>query len=74
MNLIKKIIFLFKKIFNKNDKIVMIEASVENLNNDDRNNFVNSLKVDLIPKYQKKKVETPICFGNGLGIQTKISC
>lgn len=73
MYLIKKIMILLKKIFNKKNRIEMIETPAENLKNNDRNDFTKLLKVDLVPKYEKKKVEIPTCFGDGLGIQTKIS-
>ena len=35
----------------------MIETPAENLKNNDRNDFTKLLKVDLVPKYEKKKVK-----------------
>ena len=38
-----------------------------------KKNFINSLKIELEHKKNKKKVETLTCFGDGLGIQKKLS-
>lgn len=70
MNVIKNIISFFKKLFNKND-IKMIEAPLQIVNSEEKNDFINSLKVNISQRI-KKKVETLTCFGDGLGIQTKM--
>ena len=71
MKLIQNIFLFFKKIFGKNDNIKMIEAPIEPIQNEERKDFLNSLKVNIV-KGRKKKVETLICVGDGLGIQNKI--
>lgn len=71
MNVIKSIISFFKRLFNSKNNIKMIEAPVKSVNEENKNNFINSLKVNMSLKL-KKKVETLTCFGDGLGIQTKI--
>ncbi len=49
----------------------MLEAPIEPIKNEAKREFVNSLKVH-IEKKEKQKVETLICLGDGLGIQSKI--
>ena len=73
MNLIKNTINFFKNLFYKDNDIKMIEAPQEYLNNKNKENFLKSLKVNIIPKKKKKKVETLTCFGDGLGIQNKMT-
>lgn len=72
MDIIKNIVSFIKRIFNKHDNIKMIEAP-KNIQQDDKMKFINSLKVNTQKKLNKKRVETLTCFGDGLGIQTKIS-
>lgn len=72
MKYFKDIISFFKKIFNKTEKIEMIDESKTNVSHEDRKDFINSLKVNILQN-KKQKVETMTCFGDGLGIQTKIS-
>ena len=67
MKLIKKFLDFIKNIFKKEEQIKMIEAPQITSS---RNNFVNSIKVKLA---KKSKVETLICYGDGLGIKNKIS-
>lgn len=73
MNFIKNIIEFFKRLFNKEDNIKMIDSPVDNLQREDKEKFVNSVKVNTIENREKKNVETLTCFGDGLGIQTKVS-
>lgn len=73
MNIIKNIILFFKKIFNGKNNIKMIEAPLDSLSKEDKNHFINSLKVNIVQKHKKNKVETLTCFGDGLGIQTKMT-
>lgn len=73
MNIFKNIISFFKKIFNKENNIKMIEAPVQEIKKKDKASFMNSLKVNIVQKRKKKKIETLTCFGDGLGIQNKIS-
>ena len=67
MKLIDKIISFFEKIF-KRDKEEIKTISAPKERNEEKENFVNSLKVNLEEK-RKSKVETLICYGDGLGIK-----
>ena len=68
MNIIKKIILFVKK-----DRTEEIEKKQINENDDRRERFTKSLKVNSIEHETKQNVETLICDGNGLGIQKKIT-
>lgn len=68
MGVIQNIVLFFKRIFKKEDNIKMIEAPAKE--NEGKIDFVNSLKVNIIKK--KKKPETLVCYGDGLGIKGKI--
>ena len=70
--MIKKIFSFLKKIFIKEKSIEKIEASKETVLEKPNEHFFNSLKCCVITK-EKRKVETQICVGDGLGIQNKIS-
>ena len=70
MNIFKIIWQRLKNIFTKKEEIVMLNEGKENLN---KECFKESLKV----KFEKvlkntKKVETHICYGDGLGIKKKL--
>ena len=70
MNIFKTIWKKFKNIFTKKEEGVMLNEGKENLN---KECFKESLKV----KFEKvlkntKKVETHICYGDGLGIKKKL--
>lgn len=73
MNFIKNIISFFKRLFNKDSNIKMIEAPIEMVENNEKTKFIDSLKVNITKNFKKNKVETLTCFGDGLGIQDKIS-
>lgn len=73
MSFIKKTILFFKMLFSKESRIKKIEESTEKKIKSNYKDFENSLKVDITQKKRKKKVETLTCFGDGLGIQNKIS-
>ena len=72
MNILKKILEKLKNIFVKKKEIVMIEEGREDFK-DETNNFRETLKIKLekISK-SRKKVESHICYGDGLGIKKKI--
>lgn len=72
MNLIKKVIVFLKNLFQENNDIKMLNAQIEYSNNN-KENFINSMQLNITPKKKKKKVETLTCFGDGLGIQNKIT-
>lgn len=74
MNFIKNIILFFKRLFNKEENIKMLDAPVETVKKEDKANFVNSLKVNIVQNKKKKIVETLTCVGDGLGIKPKINC
>lgn len=75
MNLIKKIFEFIKKIFYKKEEIKMIEAISLTSVREKKKKFIKELKEDYIKrKLEKKKIETLICVGDGLGIQKKVSC
>lgn len=72
MNIIKNIFSFFKRIFNKHDNQKLIVAAEEPTKDNERLKYIDSLKVNKIKK-EKKKVETLICDGDGLGIQDKLN-
>ena len=72
MSFIKRICSFFKKVFNKKDDIKMIEQPIKKDLSEEKNKFIDSIKINIV-KNKKRKVETLTCFGDGLGIQTKIS-
>ena len=65
MNIFKKILEKIKNIFIKEKEVIMIEEGIK------RNEFKEALKIQIIPK-SRKKVESHICYGDGLGIKKKI--
>ena len=73
MKIIEKIFEFFKRLFSKEEPIKMLET-VENeqVENENKIKFVDSLKIKT-PEKRKTRVETLTCFGDGLGIQTKIT-
>ena len=72
MNILKKILEKLKNIFIKKEEISMLEEGKDYSNNE-KKDFRESLKVK-IEKISKnrKKVESHICYGDGLGIKKKI--
>ena len=73
MKFIKKTIFFIKKLFNKGNTPKMIEEPIDKCKNDEKVNFIDSLKINVMQNKKRNKVDTLICFGDGLGIQDKIS-
>jgi hypothetical protein len=65
MNFLNRVLTWVKKIFIKKEDIKMLESPSEEVANENRKTFLESLKI----KVAKKKVETLICDGDGLGIQ-----
>jgi len=72
MNILKKVLEIFKNIFTKKEKIVMLNEGENNLT-EKRKTFKEGLKIK-IPSIteNRRKVETHICYGDGLGIKKKI--
>ena len=62
----------FKKVFSKNNKIKKIDETTKTVQSRKTHSFKNSVKIENSNK-KKKEVETLTCFGDGLGIQTKIN-
>ena len=67
MNIIEKIILFIKSIFNKQDEVKMLESPKQT------ENFAQSLKVTTVVEKTNNNFETPVCHGDGLGIQKKMS-
>lgn len=71
MNIISRIIEWIKNTFNKNQEIKMLEEPKTSACKDKRIDFVTNLKANT--KVKRKKVETLVCPGDGLGIQSEIT-
>ena len=69
--IIQEIVSFFKRIFKKREKQKMLIAPKIQEEQIEKVNFIKSIKIESINK-KKRNVETPVCFGDGLGIQTKI--
>ena len=77
MNIIKKIALFIKRIFGKQDKIKKLpepEVTLVDEKEDKKDSFIESLRAATVELVPKRRVETLICSGDGLGIQKKISC
>lgn len=72
MNIIEKLILLIKNIFKKGE-IKKIEAPKQTQKEDKKSEFIDSLKIQTNIIKKKKKIETLVCPGDGLGIQNKIT-
>ena len=72
MNIIDNIILCFKKLFKRMENIQMLEAPIEIDSESKKIKFNKTLKVNTI-KIEQNKIETLICYGDGLGIQKKMS-
>lgn len=73
MNIIRKMILFIKSIFIKQNEIKKLPEAKIIVNKEEREHFLEALKITTIPKITKKSVETLICTGDGLGIQKKIT-
>ena len=72
MNIFKRFLEILKNIFTKKEEIVMLEEGRDTFYNE-KNKFKETLKVKIENITKKGKVvETPICYGDGLGIKKKI--
>lgn len=70
MNFIRKVFLYFKSIFNKKEEVKKIDAPKDTVN--EKEKFIENLKVTTTYKRSRKKAETFICDGNGLGIQSEV--
>ncbi len=74
MSIIRKMILFIKNIFVKQDEVKRLEETKIVIEQDKKENFIESLKIATTEKRIKNKVETLTCNGDGLGIQKKITC
>ena len=70
MYFIRKVFLYFKSIFNKKEEVKKIDAPKDTVN--EKEKFIENLKVTTTYKRPRKKAETFICDGNGLGIQSEV--
>ncbi len=73
MNIIKKMFLFIKNIFVKQEEVKKIEEPKILENQDKKKDFLESIRITPTEKRKKKKVETLVCDGDGLGIQNKLS-
>ncbi len=69
--IIQEIVEFFKRIFSKEEQRKMLMEPNMQEQQSEKVDFIKSIKLEPINK-KKRTVETPICFGDGLGIQTKV--
>ena len=67
MKIIDKIISFFEKIFSRSKKETKMISAPKEIK-EEKEEFINSLKVNIKEK-RKNKVETLLCYGDGLGIK-----
>lgn len=70
MKIIRNIILFIKKILNKEQEVKLLETPKQIISKNKKEDFIQNLKIT--SEVKKKKIETLICEGNGLGIQKKI--
>lgn len=73
MSIIKKFVSFIKKLFSKQNKAEILPEPKVVSNDGKKVAFADSLKVSPKKGKSSKKIETPICIGDGLGIQKKIT-
>ena len=77
MNVIKKIFEMIERIFGKKNDVKLLEEKKQpmqqHIQQDKRQLYADSLKVEIKPVKKKKKIEILTCLDAGLGIQNKIS-
>ena len=69
MKLLDNIIRFLKNIFSKKEDVKMLEAGNIDNSGSRRDTFLENLKINIV---KKRKVETYVWNGNGLGIQSKL--
>lgn len=74
MNIIRKVILFIKNIFIKQEEVKKLTKPKNTVKKDKEESFIEYLKISTIENKTKKKIETLICEGDGLGIQKKITC
>lgn len=73
MKILNKILIFIKNIFNKKEEVKKLAEPEINVEQEKKENFVNSLKVNIVENKKKNKIETLVCVGDGLGIQKKMT-
>ena len=71
MNFIKKVLEHIFNLFNGKKEVLKLEEGGTRIKNDERNKFLNGLKIKDILN-SKNKIETLLCYGDGLGRKNKI--
>lgn len=69
MNFIRKVILFIKNIFIQQDEVKTLAEPKIIVEEDKKERFIQSLRVATTERRAKKKIETLICEGDGLGIQ-----
>lgn len=74
MSIFKRLWQKLKKVFIKKQQIIMLDVGKCD-SDEQRECFKESLKVTFEKVCQKrKKVQSHICYGDGLGIKKKLEC
>lgn len=72
MSILSKIVEYIKRLFKKEKDIDLIdEPKIENVDIENKNEFIESLRLNTV--YESNKIETLVCVGDGLGIQGNIT-
>lgn len=73
MKFLDKILSFIKSIFNKSEEVKKLQVSSQNINTKKKVDFIEEYKKEIVTTKRKNRVETLVCEGDGLGIQSKIS-
>lgn len=57
MDFLENVVQFFKRIFKKQSSIKMLDAPIEIIKEDKKDNFINSLKVNIVKKHKKTKLK-----------------
>ena len=71
MNIIRNIINFIKNLFHKKEERLLTEAEIKTTDIK-KTKFLKDIRVDKSTSDSKVKINTPICEGDGLGIQKDI--
>lgn len=78
MNVFKKFIEFFNRIFNKKEKCIdsknndVVKDTLKIDNSVKKEEFIDSIRVEKKKIKKENKIETLVCPGDGLGIQDKM--
>lgn len=73
MKFFEKIFLFIKNMFNKKEEIKQIEAPKIDLYQNQKEEFLKSIKVSSIPRRKKNNIKTLVCVENGLGFENKLT-